>query len=174
MKPNSCPHEFDQIAKKLIPDFLSSLKNSRQSPWVFSDFQDNSKAAAQKKLGLGSEDFPGCYLFFDPHEPSDQGRYVGISRGVVARVWDHYRGKTHYQTNLSYKIAKKKPGARIQKYARECKNLIYQREFQDAQQIVRSWSVATVQIDDAVTKYLFEVAASMHFKTGELNCFRTH
>ena len=175
---NDCPYSFKHLSAKKIPDLLKDLKKSIKSPWTYNDFKKGKIPTIRALSKDDKKGYSGCYIFF--HEEGYE--YVGISRNLPGRVWDHFNGKTQHHSSFIYKVARNYPEiSNMQKlldsHKKRPKGLHnqpkYRKEFSKARKVVQTWKVAYVRIDDPVTLYIFEVAASMQYNT-HLNCFRTH
>lgn len=181
MPIDDCQHSFSDITSRDIPALLRQLDKSVSNPWTYEQFCAGKTATIKALSNDDKAGFPGCYVFFQ----DDQAIYTGISRNLPGRVWNHFNGKDHFQSSFIYKVARRFPyishmsellaefgktNKRQKDYHKEPE---YQEAFTLARTAIQSWTVAHVRIDDPITLYLFEVAASMHFDT-ELNSFRTH
>ena len=114
-------------------------------------------------------DFSGCYVLLEDAKPF----YVGISRGVVARLRQHGRGRTHYDASLAYSMARAKvPHKKTRTIA--MKDPVFLKAFTDAQRLLINSGVAFVEIENSLELYLFEAYCAMKLNTCEWNTFRTH
>jgi predicted GIY-YIG superfamily endonuclease len=106
--------------------------------------------------------------------------YVGISRGVVSRLRQHCNGTSHFSATLAYSVAKRKisqsSAGKSHGVTRDAamKDAAVRKAFDAARQLLRSGSVAFIEIANAVELHLFEVYAAIELDTGEWNTFRTH
>ncbi len=128
----------------------------------------NGPAAIAKQLKL-PKDFSGCYVLIESGVPI----YVGISRGVLARLRQHVTGATHFDASLVYAIAQRRT-PKQGKRAEVMKDAEFKKAFSAAQQYLRSLDVAFVEIDNPLELYVFEAYAAMELKTHQWNTFRTH
>lgn len=140
------------------------------APWALKDFaqQRVGVAALAAKLGRGG-DFSGCYVLLDERVPV----YVGISRGVIARLRQHVFGNTHFDASLAYRMAERTlPHERTRGDAMA--DPLFAETFKKKRDYLRTLSAATVEISNPLELYLFEVYASMEYDTSEWNSFQTH
>jgi len=121
-----------------------------------------------ERLDLGS-DFTGCYVLLENTEPI----YVGISRTVVQQLIQHVKGRTHCDASLAYRIASENLPHSLQRAA-AMKDPVFKKEFNKAQDYLKSLNVAFIEIQNDLELYLFEVYCAMEFKTSKWNTFRTH
>lgn len=167
---DNCPHSFQDLTATVLPEYMKKLRLALAAPHKASLFAvpGQGPAAIARELQL-SGDFSGCYVFIEIGEPI----YVGISRGVLARLRQHFTGTTHFDASLVYAIAQRRvptPGKRSD----VMKNPRFKEAFAVAQQYLRSLEVAFVQIENALELYVFEAYAAMELKTHQWNTFRTH
>lgn len=173
MAIDNCPYSFDEIVSRRIPDLFRMLDAKRKQAMTSAVFlrPGNGYKRTPKALGL-DDDFKGCYVLFENGTP----RYVGISKNVIKRIWNHFRAKNHHVSSLVYSVACK--GNQIQGHYKTPKSEEYQEEFKKALTRVRKWMVIYQEISDDVTLYLFEVYAAMRYDTGVnsggFNSFATH
>ena len=120
------------------------------------------------KLGH-TTDYPGCYVFIDDSNPV----YVGISRSVIGRVVQHLNSDSHYSATLVYRMASEDyPHA--MKRDQAMKDEQFRNIFFSAQARLGQMKVATVEVNNDLVLYLFEVYAAMELNTDTWNTFRTH
>jgi hypothetical protein len=99
--------------------------------------------------------------------------YVGISRGVLARVRQHMLGRTHFDATLAYAMAQRRcptKGQRSVVMADEC----LKAAFSEAQAYLQSLYVSAIKIENPLELHIFESFAAMALGTSEWNTFRTH
>lgn len=125
-------------------------------------------AAIAKELKLPG-DFSGCYVLVEKGRPI----YVGISRSVLARLRQHFTGKTHFDASLVYAMAQRRLPT-SGKRAEAMNQPQFQREFEAAQKYLHSLQVAFVEIQNPLELYVFEAYAAIELCTHEWNTFRTH
>lgn len=149
---------------------MSALKLAVASPHAASLFSapgNGPKSIA--KLIAREGDFSGCYVLLDRTTPI----YVGISRSVLARLRQHFLGKTHVDASLAYAMAQRHTPTRGQR-SHAMAQPAFQQAFAAAQAYLRQLSVAFVEIDNPLELYLFEAYAAMELATHQWNTFRTH
>ena len=113
-------------------------------------------------------DPPGAYVFLFRGKPI----YVGISRGVLKRIRDHVRGKTHETASLAFQIARSRTDMGGQRNTLMADSTFHD-AFEKAKEYLRGLRVAFIKIDNDLELYLFEAYAAMKLDTG-WNSFRTH
>lgn len=167
---DDCEKTFSVLATNVLPEHFARLKENMKSPFPASWIQERGVGQATLLQRLGREnDFSGCYVFIEHDEPL----YVGISRGVVGRLFQHLTSNNHFSGSLAYYIAKRQSdpsGTREQNMT----DAAFRALFEDSQRRLEQCSIATVEIGNAVELHLFEVYAAMELGTGEFNTFRTH
>jgi len=167
---DDCPHSFADLAAVVLPAHMAKLRAALKSPHAAATFSvpGSGPKTIAKAIGQAS-DFSGCYTLIEGSAPV----YVGISRGVLARLRQHFLGKTHFDASLAYAIAKRRsptPGQRAQAMALPA----FQKAFAEAQKYLRTLSVAFVEIANPLELYVFEAYAAMELATHQWNTFRTH
>lgn len=169
MAIDNCPYSFDEIVSKHIPELFGQL-DAKRGQAVSSDIFLRAGNGYRRTLKAleHDHDFKGCYVFFENKKPM----YVGISKNVIKRLWDHFNAINHFGSNLVYKVACLEN--HIQNYKSERKSEGYKTEFNNALARIRNWTVIYQEIPDDVTLYIFEVYAAMHYDTFLLNSFKTH
>jgi predicted GIY-YIG superfamily endonuclease len=168
MAIDSCKHNFQKLAQQVLPEYMNRLKDTNPIPATeFVGFKSASRAALGK-LGR-TEDFPGCYVFFNEEGPL----YVGISRGVVKRLIQHLNYQTHNTASLVYLMASKKCQHNMNRN-QAMRDEKFLQCFEEAQISLRKTNVRFVEIKNDLELYLFEVLAAMELGTCTWNTFRTH
>lgn len=173
MAIDDCQHTFEILASKALPGFMRELERAMQSPHQAVGFAASGLGVRSilRKLDR-AEDFSGLYVFIEKSKPI----YVGISRGVVARVRQHLTGRTHFDATLAFRMAgltaPRIEGPRQRKLL--MKNQIFLEHFEKAKKHLSSLAVAFVEIRNPVELYVFEVYAAMALDTATWNTFRTH
>ena len=170
MPVDCCPHSFEDLATTVLPGFMIQLRKALVAPHHASVFGAPGKGPVTiaRELALRG-DFSGCYVLIEKGRPI----YVGISRGVLARLRQHFTGKTHSDASLAYSIAQRRshtPGQR----SKAMNQPTFQREFDEAQLYLRSLQVAFIEIQNPLELYVFEVYAAIELDTHQWNTFRTH
>ena len=154
---------FNELAQKELPLLLKSLNDSKA--YIVSDLlgKNLGVAAALKKTGK-DKDFAGLYISIET--ANEQVIYTGISRTVLSRLNQHVNIRNHNAASFAYKIAKEKQGY-------TGKRATFQKEHITTEQtILHQYKVKFIEIEDTLTRYLFEVYVAMHFDTP-YNTFET-
>ena len=154
----------------MLPLYMEEMRGKIASPIHMSMFAKKGvgKATALKMLNL-QKDFPGCYVLIEKKVPI----YVGISRGVIQRLIQHVKGRTHYDATLAYRLASENKIHGLQREA-AMRDPEFKNEFNRAKDYLKSLDVAFIEIENDLELYLFEVYCSMDLKTVKWNTFRTH
>ena len=102
MPIDGCEHSFHELANEVLPGYMSTLRVKMAHPMSMSKFgvKGVGPVALQRKLEL-HKDPSACYVLMDEGRPI----YVGISKGVIARLRDHVLGSDQFVATLAYKIA---------------------------------------------------------------------
>ena len=170
MAIDGCRHTFAGLVGRVLPGHLKRLRRAMRSPWRAANLARSGVGPKTFAKSVGFEnDLSGCYVFMRGARPI----YVGISRGVLARIRQHLRGRSHFDASLAYSMAQDKqptPGKRSDAMNRPR----FQRAFREAQRDLRRLNVAAVVIENPLELYLFEAFAAMKLKTSKWNTFRTH
>jgi hypothetical protein len=167
---DNCQHTFEILASEVLPGHMERLKAAIAQSKPGSRFADPviGPRTLARNLGL-QQDFSGCYVLLE----GETAKYVGISRKVLSRLRQHFRGKTHFDASLAYSVAQRKvptEGRRSEVMAKPA----FQDAFQEAQRYLQGLSVAYVDIENPLELYVFEAYAAMALGTFEWNTFRTH
>lgn len=174
MPIHGCAHAFEELASTVLPRHMSRMFAAMTEPKRMADF-------AQPGIGTKSllkqfdleRDFPGCYVLLDSRLPI----YVGISRGVIGRLRQHVRGRTHYDASLAYRMAVARySGPCLKRWTREeaMQDEMFRMSFKDAQSDLQSLEVASIQIENPLERYVFEPYCAMKLDTHQWNSFETH
>jgi len=170
MAIDGCRHTFARLVGRVLPGHLKRLRRVMRSPWRAANLAGLGVGPKTFAKSVGFEnDFSGCYVFLRGALPI----YVGISRGVLARIRQHLRGRSHFDASLAYLMAQDKqptPGKRSD----AMKHPRFQRAFRAAQRDLRRLNVAAVVIENPLELHLFEPYAAMKLNTSKWNTFRTH
>lgn len=167
---DDCEKSFSILATNILPQHFARLKENMKSPFPASWIRERGVGQATLLQRLGKKkDFSGCYVFIEQEKPL----YVGISRGVIGRLFQHLTSNNHFSGTFAYYMAKRQndPGGTREQ---NMKNAAFRALFNNSQRRLEQCSIATVEIDNAIELHLFEVYAAMEFGTGEFNTFRTH
>ena len=167
---DDCQHTFEHLAHTVLPGYMEKLRGAIAQPKAAELFAvpGRGPATIARDLQL-AEDFSGCYVLIEKGTPI----YVGISRGVISRLRQHFTGKTHYDASLAYAIAQRRSPAKGNR-SDVMKRPEFQRAFVEAQSFLRSLSAAFIPIENPLELYVFEAYAAMSLGTHEWNTFRTH
>jgi hypothetical protein len=167
---DDCEHSFEDLALQVLPRHMNGLRAALAAPWPAAAFVEPGKGpkAIAAQFGL-SGDFSGCYTLIEASQPI----YVGISRGVLARVRQHVLGRSHFDASLAYLIAQRRLPTKGKRSA-NMENPDFRSAFVSAQTYLRGLRVATVEIKNALELHVFEAYAAMELGTCEWNSFRTH
>jgi predicted GIY-YIG superfamily endonuclease len=124
----------------------------------------------ETKKGNIKIDFSGLYVFINDKTPF----YVGISKGVIGRIFQHTKGHNHNTSTLAYNIGLLRYELLTgKKYLGERKELNFKTEVEPVKQFLLKQKIAFLHIDNPEELALFEIFCSMKLKTI-LNKFETH
>lgn len=170
MHIDGCHHTFEELARTVLPGYMKKLYVAHKTPHPSALFSSPSKGPVSiaNELKLPG-DLSGCYVLIEKEKPI----YAGISRGVFARLRQHFTGNTHFDASLAYAIAQRRlptPGKRSE----VMRLLPFKSEFAAAQTYLRSLDVAFVEIQNPLELYVFEAFAAIELRTHQWNTFRTH
>src|SRR5580698_10742977 len=102
MPIDQCAHTFSHLATEILPRHMSALREMIANPFDMSKFAIEGKGIRTLLEEFGREDdLSGCYVLMEGSTPL----YVGISRGVIARLRQHVRGTSHFDASLAYRMA---------------------------------------------------------------------
>jgi len=122
------------------------------------------------KDGNRKFDFKGIYFFLIEDKPF----YIGISKGVVGRICQHLKGKSHNTSTLAYKLGLLRYEFTTKtKHQETRKDLNFYSEVEPIKKFLQKQKIAWISVDNDEELYLFEIYCSMKFKTI-LNSFETH
>ena len=170
MAIDDCKHSFFDLATTVLPEHMKRMKSAMQVPVDCAIFAKagNGPRTLAKELGLNG-DFSGAYVIISDGTPI----YVGISRGVLARLVQHMRGKTHFDASLAYRMARKKMPTSLQR-GEAMANPAFKSVFDSCQSFLKATRVAFVKIQNDLEIYTFEAYCALELNTCEWNTFRTH
>ena len=115
-------------------------------------------------------DFKGLYVFVHNDIPI----YVGISKGVIGRIFQHTKGHNHNTSTLAYNIGLiRYEIANGKKYLGDRKDLNFKTEVAPVKEFLMKQKIAFLPIDDNEELYLFEIYTAIKLQTW-LNKFETH
>lgn len=124
----------------------------------------------ETKKGNTKIDFSGLYVFINDKTPF----YVGISKGVIGRIFQHTKGHNHNTSTLAYNIGLIRYELLTgEKHLGERKELNFKTEVEPVKQFLLKQKIAFIHIDNYEELALFEIFCSMKLKTI-LNKFETH
>ena len=170
MPIDRCEKSFDQLATTVLPRYLQDMRLALKQPKPLADFRRPRVGVRTILKELQKDDdFSGCYVFVDRDKPF----YVGISRGVVARLRQHVTGKTCFDATLAYSIARDKVPHQSTGTA-AMKDEQFRQAFNAARRFLADSSVAFIEIENPLELYLFEAYCAMALDTCKWNTFRTH
>lgn len=167
---DGCEMSFLDVTTNVLPGHFSRLRESMKSPFPAAWIQEPGVGQVTLLQRIERQsDFSGCYVFIEKNEPL----YVGISRAVIGRLFQHLTANNHFSGSLAYYIAKRQndPGGTREQ---NMKDAAFRALFEDSQRRLEQCTIATVEIDNPAELHLFEVYAAMELGTGEFNTFRTH
>lgn len=121
-------------------------------------------------LKENEKDFKGLYVF--SHKKN--AFYVGISRGVIKRILQHIKGKSHNTSTLAYKIGILKYNNENNKpYNKTRTELNFENYVEPFKEFLSKQNIAFISIENDEELALFEIFCSMKLKT-KFNTFETH
>ena len=174
MRIDGCEHSFQELAHKVLPAYLDTLRERMASPKLMSDFgvKGVGPVALQRRWDL-DKDPGGCYVLIDASRPV----YVGISKVVIQRLRDHVLGGDHLVATLAYRIAATKhPHGMTASLA--MKDTEFLMRFHESRNYLMSLSTGWVEIANPFELYLFEPYCAKELgagiDTGGWNTFETH
>jgi len=122
-----------------------------------------------------TKDFAGFYMFYKGDEPI----YCGISRNVLKRIADHTKGGKQSATFahrllMSEPLETKEKTAKLKDYKEEVLSFHFKLiKFYTPCEKTDKCYTRSIEHEEEVLMYLFEVFASVYFNTAH-NSFRTH
>jgi hypothetical protein len=163
-------HSFSHLADVVLPAYMIELRKSMSSPKAMADFSvAGIGIQTLLKQATLEADFAGCYVMLE----KAQAIYVGISRGVFARLRQHVMGRTHFDASLAYRMAKSRSAHKLTR-SKAMEGAEFQKHFNASKTHIRSLNVAYVPIDNPLVLYIFEAYAAMELDTALWNTFATH
>jgi hypothetical protein len=169
MTIDGCTHDLATLFGEVLPDHMRRLEAAMKAPMPMGVFAVAGVGVRSllKKRGH-ADDFSGCYVLIDTAPI-----YVGISRGVFARLRQHVTGRTHFDASLAYRMAEAEaPHKKTRSAAMD--DDAFGKLFETKRSYLRTLSVAAIAIENPVELYLFEVYAALALATSKWNTFRTH
>jgi predicted GIY-YIG superfamily endonuclease len=170
MPIDACTSTFAELAASVLPSFMVTMRAALERPHALGEFCTPGIGVKSILRYLGrSRDFSGCYVLLRELKPF----YVGISRGVIARLRQHSTGSTEFNATLAYRMANEKvPHEKTRREAMQ--DSAFRAAFNEAQALLRGCKVAFIEIANPLELYLFEAYCAMALDTCEWNTFRTH
>jgi len=170
MPIDACTSKFIELATSVLPKYMAELRGDIRTGRPLADFCVSGVGVKTIAAKLGKQnDFSGCYVLQRNNKPF----YVGISRGVIARLRQHGTGKTHFDASLAYRMAREKVRHKMTRSAAMA-DPVFRSAFDQAKELLKGSSVAFVEIRNDLELYLFEAYCAMELDTYEWNTFRTH
>ena len=170
MAIDECQSSFKKLAEQTLPSLMKEMERALSRAMQMSIF---AKKGVGKKTILKTlkkkSDFQGCYVLNDENGPL----YVGISRGVIQRLIQHVKGRTHFDASFAYRIASENYEHEMSR-GDAMNHEEFKTYFYDAKKYISGMSVAFIEIANDLELYLFEVYCSMELDTSLWNTFRTH
>lgn len=137
MPIDGCPHDFKALGAEILPKRMSDLRRAMLSPYEASLFRSPGRGVKGiLRATSHARDFGGLYVLLEDGRPV----YVGISRRVVARLREHFTGKTHFDASLVYAMAHKKWKGNGRR-GELMKNDAFRKEFVGAQERLAKYKV---------------------------------
>ena len=169
MPIDDCPHSFQELAQRVLPDHLRRLEAAMPASVRLGDFAATRTPPPKLVPNVVDlRDFSGCYVLID-----QRPIYVGISRHVPKRLKQHVAGRTHFDASLAYRMAKEVMPHEMTRGG-AMSDAAFRKHFEERREYLKEIRVAAIQIDDPLELYLFEAYAALHFDTAKWNTFRTH
>ncbi len=137
---------------------------------AFSHLMQDGRIKEEWILDKNKKDFQGLYVFIK----DNKAFYFGISKGVIGRIVQHVKGKSHFSASLAYNIGLLHHlELENKEYSHQRKDLLFSKFVEPAKAFLMKQKIAFLPIPDPEELYLFEVYCSMKYKTM-LNKFETH
>lgn len=166
--------EFDLIINSfdLEPYFGVGKRDGTAKKLLLSDKRIKNEwlKSYKTKKGKNKIDFKGLYVFIHNTTPF----YVGISKGVIGRICQHLKGKTHNNSTLAYKIGLiKYEHENGRPYSGEREKFDFVSYVEPVKNFLLKQKIAFIPIDNDEELFLFEIYCSMKLGTW-FNDFETH
>lgn len=124
----------------------------------------------ETRNGKLKNDFQGLYVFVSGDVPF----YVGISRGVIGRIDQHLKGRSHNTSTLAYNIGIiRHELISGKKYTGTRDGFDFVSGVEPAKEFLRKQKIALIHIENTEELYLFEIFCAMKLRCW-LNSFETH
>lgn len=174
MPIDGCERSFKELADDILPGYMQTLRDRMATPIPMSLFttQGHGPVTIRGRLNL-SHDPGGCYVLID----GTRAVYVGISKRIIQRLYEHVRGTDHLSATLAYRIAAMEHPHGM-KAADAMKDPEFQDHFKDTKARLSSFGAAFVEIENPLELYVFEAYCAVEldtgFDVGGWNTFVTH
>jgi hypothetical protein len=170
MPIDGCTNTFIKMARTVLPNYMKAMSVAMRHPRPLTEFCTRGLGVKTIAKQLGRQgDLSGCYVLLRNGNPF----YVGISRGVIARLRQHGTGVTHFDASLAYRMAYDRVPHKTTRAA-AMKDPAFRRAFEEAKRRLIGSSVALIEIANPLELYLFEAYCAMKLDTCKWNTFRTH
>lgn len=170
MAIDGCAASFAELAGTLLPRYMVDMRSALERSMPLAEFCMAGVGVRSILKGLHkTEDFADCYVLTKGHRPF----YVGISRGVVARLRQHGTGRSHFDASLAYRMALERAPHKLTRSA-AMKHSPFRDAFDQAKRLLMGSYVAFIEIPNPLELYLFEAYCAMALDTCKWNTFRTH
>lgn len=160
-------NDFNKYTEK-FKEYINKLEKDKISAQDIIEPGVGVKTFIKNKKLKG--DFKGLYALWE----NDEVVYVGISKNVIARLYDHIKSSTHYTATFAVKIMKTDngyDGSRSDITSKEIKEVIDDRISEMDISYVKLGESDDEKFDTEL--YLFEVYAAIYYQT-KYNTFETH
>lgn len=136
--------------------------------FILSNFNLNSKKTKKSKK---NDELKGIYIFLEENKPI----YVGISQTILRRIKQHFTGKNHNESTLSFNLASiKYEKEKNKKFKGNRKDFPYNKYRSLIQEHMQeSFKIIIDSEEDDYKLYLKEFYLSCYLKT-KYNTFETH
>ncbi len=113
----------------------------------------------------------GLYIFYEDNKPA----YVGISRTILKRMKNHFRGTTHFEATLVYLMLRYEHDEKHGLYTGERKDFprFETHRVSKQQEMIDTWKISIIPELDNYKMYFFEIYLACHLGTY-WNSFETH
>ncbi|MBL6448383.1 GIY-YIG nuclease family protein [Fulvivirga sp. 29W222] len=146
----------------------TSIWLSIYNNWDKDEYKEAEKPESEQR---SKNEVKGLYIFYENHKAI----YVGISRKILRRLKNHFRGTTHNEASLVYLMLRDKHDKKHKLYKGNRSDL---KLFEDEREMVQTemlanWKIAIIPIEDNYEMYLTELLIACELKT-KWNTFETH
>lgn len=174
MSIDGCDRTFHELATESLPAYMRTLRGrmARPIPMTLFTTKGLGPVGIRRELAL-AKDPRGCYVLIDSGRPV----YVGISKRIIQRLYEHVRGTDHLSATLAYRIAAMEHPHGMNAAA-AMKDPEFRRHFADTRKRLTSFGTAFVEIENPLELYVFEAYCALELDTGfdasGWNTFVTH